>query len=78
MRYVIAHVKEYLLASEIAKEIDVLQAIEWVAKAWKEVSAETIKNCFAKYGFAEKTSGIEDDFVDRIQCTFQRTRRFIV
>ena len=36
MRYVIARVKEDLLASEIAKQIDVLQAIiEWMAKAWK-------------------------------------------
>ena len=40
MHYVIARVKEDLLASEIAKQIDVLQAIEWKAKAWKEVTAE--------------------------------------
>ena len=65
MRYVIARVKEDLLASEIAKQIDVLQAIiEWMAKAWKEVTAETIKNCFAKCGFTEETSEIEDDIVN--------------
>ena len=64
MRYVIARVKEDLLASEIAKQIDVLQASEWVAKAWKEVTAETIKSCFAKCGFTEETSEIEDDYVD--------------
>ena len=56
--------KEDLLAWEIAKQIDVLQAIEWVAKAWKEVTAETIKNCFAKSGFTEETNEIEDDIVD--------------
>ena len=33
MRYVIARVKEYLLASEIAKQIDVLQTIEWLTNA---------------------------------------------
>ena len=33
MRYVIARVKEDLLASEITKQIDVLRAIKWVAKA---------------------------------------------
>ena len=65
MRYVIARVKEDLLASEIAKQIDVLQAIiEWMAKAWKEVTAETIKNCFARCGFTEETSEIEDDIVN--------------
>ena len=64
MHYVIARVKEDLLASEIAKQIDVLQAIEWKAKAWKEVTAETVKNCFFKVGFTEETSEIEDDFFD--------------
>ena len=48
MRHVLARINEDLLASEIAKEIDVLQAIEWVAKAWDDVTAKTIKNCFAK------------------------------
>ena len=60
----IQSVKQDLLAWEIAKQIDVLQAIEWVAKVWKEVTAETIKNCFAKSGFTEETSEIEDDIVD--------------
>ena len=64
MGYVIARVKEDLLASEIEKQIDIPQAIEWVAKAWKEVTAEMIKNCFAKCGFTEETSEIEDDTVD--------------
>ena len=50
MRYVIARAKENLLASEIAKGVNVLQAIAWVADSWKEVSVDTIKNCFAKCG----------------------------
>ena len=64
MHYVIARVRENLLVSEIANQIDVPEAIEWVVKARKEVNAEKIKNCFAKCGFTEETSEIEDDIVD--------------
>ena len=35
-----------------------------MAKASKEVTAETIKNCFANCGFTEETSEIEDDIAD--------------
>ena len=48
MRFVIARSKDDALASEITKKVDVLQAIEWIAKAWGEVSVDTIKNCFKK------------------------------
>ena len=64
MRHILARINEDLLPSEIAKEIDVLQAIEWVAKAWDDVIATTIKNCFSKCGFNKATSEIEDDEVD--------------
>ena len=65
MRYVVAHINDDLFASEIAKgSIDVPQAITWVTDAWKEVTVETIKNCFAKCGITEKTAESEDDAVD--------------
>ena len=64
MCYVIAHLKEDLLASAIAKQIDVLQPIKWVAKAQREVTVETIKNCFAKCGFTQETSETEDDVIN--------------
>ena len=35
-----------------------------MADAWKEVSIETIKNCFTKCGITEQTSEDEDDIVD--------------
>ena len=64
MRYIIARINDDLFASEIAKGIDIFQAIAWVADAWKEVSIETIKNCFAKYCITDQTSEDEDDIVD--------------
>ena len=64
MRHVIARVKDDLLASEITNKINVLQAIGWVTDAWREVSVETIKNCFAKCGITGHTTESEDDAVD--------------
>ena len=64
MRHVIARVKDDLLASEITNKINVLQAIGWVPDAWREVSVETIKNCFAKCGITGHTTESEDDAVD--------------
>ena len=40
---------------QTARGIDILQAITWVADAWKDVSVETIKNCFAKCGITPIT-----------------------
>ena len=64
MRYVIARINDDLTASEIAKGIDILQAITWVADSWKEVSVETIKNCFAKCGITDQIGQDENDLVD--------------
>ena len=64
MRYVIAHINDDLTTSEIAKGIDIFQAITWVADSWKEVSVETIKNCFAKCGITDQIGQDEDDLVN--------------
>ena len=54
LRHVIARISNDGSASDIAKEVDILQAITWVAAAWKEVSKTTIKNCFAKCGIVQQ------------------------
>ena len=64
MRYFIARINDDLTASEIAKGIDILQAITWVADSWKEVSVETIKNCFTKCDITDQIGQDEDDLVD--------------
>ena len=63
MRYVIARINDDLFASEIAKGIEILQAIRWVVDAWKEARVETIKNYLAKCQITEKTSEHEDDIM---------------
>lgn len=51
--------------SEYLKKVTVLDAIGWLASAWKEVHLETVRRCFARCGFAEEASvcygEIEDD-----------------
>ena len=48
LRHVIARISNDRSASDIAKEVDILQAITWVAATWNEVLETTIKNCFGK------------------------------
>ena len=64
MRYVIARINDDLTASEIAKGIGILQGITCVSDSWKEVSVETIKNCFAKCGITDQIGQDENDLVD--------------
>ena len=64
MRFVIARSKDDVLASEITKQVDVLQAIEWIA--WGEVSVDTIKNCFKKCGFDENSNQDDDDNDEKV------------
>ena len=51
LRYILAKIDSCSSASEVAKSVNVLTAIWWIAHAWNEVKAETIVKCF-------KTAGI--------------------
>ena len=44
---------------EIANEIDVILAIEWITNA--QISKDTIKNCIAKCGVVDHPARIDDD-----------------
>lgn len=54
LRYIVAKIDQHSLVSDVAKNINVLQAIRRIAEAWKQVSCETLKKCF-------KTAGILND-----------------
>ena len=56
----ISRITNDLSASDIAKEVDILQAITWVAAAWNEVTEKAIRNCFAKCGILEQTAENDD------------------
>ena len=60
----ISRITNDLSASDIAKEVDILQAITRVAAAWNEVTGKTIRNCFAKCGILEQTAENDDAELD--------------
>ncbi len=54
-------------ASDIAKQITVLDAILWVHSAWNTVTSDTITKWFAKCGFTTdqpSTNDTDDDLWD--------------
>ena len=59
MHYVLARIADNQNVYVKAKQIDVIQATEWITSAWKEVSKDTIKSCFAKCGVVEQPASIE-------------------
>ena len=50
LHYVVAKIDECTKASEVTKKINILQAIRWIAEAWKKISSDTIKKCFRLSG----------------------------
>ena len=69
LRHVTARISNGRSVSDIAEEVDILQAITWVAVTWKEVSETTIKNCFTKCGIAQQIvendkSDLDDKFAE--------------
>ena len=61
IRYVILRVDDNKRTSDIINEIDNLKVISWVKSAWREVTSDTIKHCFEKFGFPT------DDYVATAQ-----------
>ncbi len=67
LRHVLFLMDEANAASDIAKQITVLDAILWMRSAWNTVTAETITKCFAKCGFTTdqpSTDTADDDLWD--------------
>ena len=50
MRYVISKIDSCDSASDAVKSVNILMAIRWAAKAWSDVTPETISKCFRKAG----------------------------
>ena len=61
LRHVLFHMNEASGASDLAKRVNVLDAIMWLKNAWDNVKPTTIQKCFAKCGFSEAVFTDPDD-----------------
>ena len=65
LRFVISKIDECNVVSEVTKSVSVLQAILWVAQAWKSVKEETISKFLKKAGVLDQSvsiaSGVHED-----------------
>ena len=55
LKCVVSRIGEDKNASEIKKDVTIAKAIHWLQVAWRDVSTETIINCFQKSGFGQES-----------------------
>ncbi|XP_066249563.1 tigger transposable element-derived protein 6-like [Euwallacea similis] len=58
LKHILTKVDAALSASELAKSINILEALYFVRRVWNNVSQATIKNYFAKAGFKKNESSL--------------------
>ena len=55
LKYVVSRIDDGKNASEIIKDVNIAKAIHWLQVAWRDVSTETIINCFQEYVFGQES-----------------------
>lgn len=64
---------------EIIKDVNVLQAIHWIDRAWRETEISTIEKCFTRCGFNNKAPESQDTpfevFVDELPLALHKMAR---
>ena len=58
MKDILLQMENANLALELSKSINLLDIVYFIHKAWEQVSAETVKNCFRKANFRKKIAKI--------------------
>jgi len=59
LQHVISKVDSCDSASDVAKSVNVLNAVTWISQAWKEVEPTVITNCF-RHGGIQAKQGVAD------------------
>ena len=58
LRFILSQIDTCDKASEVAKSVNILRAIRWVAQAWDMVNPDTIRKCFRKAGILDDTFSV--------------------
>ena len=61
VKYVLSRINDNISAAEIVQDVNILMAIRWVQRAWKDVTRSTVKQCFEKCGFREGDDELMED-----------------
>ena len=70
LEYVLAKIDAAATATDVTKSVNVLTALRWVAKAWREVKSITVQKCFRRAGILDTDLDVqmlcedEDPFQD--------------
>lgn len=56
LKHILSKMDEVKSASELAKSINILEALYYINSSWAKVSSATIQNCFKKAGFHKNNS----------------------
>ena len=70
IRHILSEMEDSASATELAKKIDLFDAITWLHLAWESVPKETITKCFQNCGFTVDTPVIneqEDNIPEQYQ-----------
>ena len=62
----VSRIDEGKSASEIMQDVNIVKAIHWLHLHWRDVSTETISNCYQKCGFGQEfvNSSTNDNEID--------------
>nr|XP_014095325.1 tigger transposable element-derived protein 6 [Bactrocera oleae]XP_014095331.1 tigger transposable element-derived protein 6 [Bactrocera oleae]XP_014095339.1 tigger transposable element-derived protein 6 [Bactrocera oleae]XP_014095347.1 tigger transposable element-derived protein 6 [Bactrocera oleae] len=60
LQHLLPKIDSAVSASELAKSINILEALYFIKTSWDKVKATTFKNCFLKAGFPETNQCVSD------------------
>lgn len=61
LRHILANMDDARCASDLAKKITVLDAVQWISSSISEIREGTVMNCFVKSGFSRPSNAVESN-----------------